>query len=92
MNLVPSGSVSVDPVSPPRGASLALSGMDDPDSCISPSARWSAAGIPPVAVLAAAQAFHEQEDLILEANCCPGVPACQDWSWTTRGEQNLSSW
>ena len=66
MTLVPSGSGFVDPHSPLRGASLAQSGMADPDSCISPSARWSAAGIQPVAILAPAQDFDEQEGLILD--------------------------
>ena len=72
MHLVPRGRVSVGSVSPPRGASLALSGMVDPDPCISPSARWSATGIQPGAVLTTPQAFEEEEGPVLEDNACTG--------------------
>ena len=73
MTLVPRGSGSVDPGSPLRGASLALSGMAGLIPCIPPSARESAAGDPLGIFLQLGQDCDEREDLILEDNCCPGV-------------------
>ena len=75
MYLVPRGSVSVDPGSPLRGASLAQSGMADPDPCIPLSARWSATGIHSFDEEQLPQDFDEEEELILEENSCPS-PQC----------------
>ena len=71
MTLVPSGSGFVDPHSPLRGASLAQSGMADPDPCIPLSAR-SATGIPRFDEEPLPQDCDEEEGLILEDNSCPG--------------------
>ena len=58
--------------SPQCGASLALSGMDDPNPCIPLSACWSATGIHDLTTSTTTPDF-EQEDLILEDNGSPGV-------------------
>ena len=72
MNLVPRGSVSVDPDSHLRGASLAQSGMADQNPCIPASAYAIAAGIQYLTTSTTTSEF-EQEDLILEDNGSPGV-------------------
>ena len=72
MHLLLRGSVSVGSDSPQRGASLALSGMDDPNPCIPLSACWSATGIHDLTTSTTTTDF-DQEDLILEDNGSPGV-------------------
>ena len=83
MTFLHRGSGFVGSDSPLRGASLALSGMADLNPCIPLSARESATGIPLDAVLPIGQGFDEQELLVLEDNCCPGVSGAV-WSLPAR--------
>ena len=96
MNLVPRGSVSVDPHSPLRGAPLAQSGMAGLIPCIPPSARESAAGDPLGTFISTGQDFDEQELLVLEDNCCPGVSGLflhgPGQAEPFRGEDTLEQW
>ena len=72
MHLVPRGSVSVDPDSHLRGASLAQSGMAGRHPCIPSSAYAIAAGIQDLTT-STTTCEIEQEDLNLEDNGSPGV-------------------